>query len=186
MPVAGVQGFVKCAAGSTNAARCAAFTPGSVPRAPASPGVLQAAPIVPVRKQPPLGPVTIHRSEPGAGNNPGNASDALSSSIVQIIDVGKNMAGVCQFQFHGGKAGDQVTIRYGEILHTEDGSLNAMTSVAGQIKSGVPQFQCAHEDVPPIAFQEDRVILSAAETVTFEPKFCWHAFRYAAVPLWEL
>jgi hypothetical protein len=180
VPVGGVQSWVKCVAGSEDAAKCAATNPdGPVPSGPATPGLLQAAPMVPVRKQPPLGPVVIAPGKPGAGNNPGAAN---SSGTVQIIDVGKNIAGVCSFTFRGGKAGDKVQIRYGELLHTADGSLNAMTSVAGQIKGGAPASECPGGNAPAIAFQEDTVFLSGSgEPQPFEPKFCWHAFRYAAV-----
>ena len=77
-------------------------------------------------------------------------------------------------------AGAEITIRYGELLHP-DGSLNAMTSVAGQIKGGQPAKACPDGNAPPIAYQQDVVTLAGHGKEEFEPKFCWHAFRYAAV-----
>ena len=125
--------------------------------------------------------MVLHTSPAGAGDNPKPTVGKKSSEDgqVTIVDVGKNIAGVCSFAFSG-PAGTEITIRYGELLHT-DGSLNAMTSVAGQIKGGQPAHDCPGGNAPPIAYQEDSVTLAGRGTEVFEPKFCWHAFRYAAV-----
>eukprot|EP01051_Picozoa_sp_SAG22_P007706 SAG22_NODE_551_length_9178_cov_3.565371_8_plen_463_part_01 len=150
------------------------------PPPPATPGPLQAATILPVRAQPSLGPVLLdHTSLAGAGDNPKIAGSSSEGGLVTIIDVGKNIAGVCSFAFSG-PAGAEITIRYGELLRP-DGSLNAMTSVAGQIKGGQPAHDCPGGNAPAIAYQQDVVTLAGTGKEVFEPKYCWHAFRYAAV-----
>jgi alpha-L-rhamnosidase len=49
-----------------------------------------------------------------------------------ILDMGVNFTGLYRIRLKGQK-GDTVTFRFGERLY-EDGTLNPMTSVAGQIK----------------------------------------------------
>lgn len=147
------------------------------PPPPATPGALQAATVLPVRKQPSVGEVKLHMSAAGVGDNPKIAGQ--DAGLVTIIDVGKNIAGVCSLAFSG-PAGAEITIRYGELLRP-DGSLNAMTSVAGQIKGGQPAQECPGGNAPAIAYQQDVVTLAGNGIERFEPKFCWHAFRYVAI-----
>jgi hypothetical protein len=133
---------------------------------------------LPVRKQPSIGEVILHTSPAGVGDNP--KITGSDSGLVTIIDVGKNIAGVCSLAFSG-PAGAEINIRYGELLRP-DGSLNAMTSVAGQIKGGQPAKECPGGNAPAIAYQQDVVTLAGSNSKeVFEPKFCWHAFRYVAV-----
>lgn len=146
------------------------------------PGPLEISPLPPVRAQAKITPVAITSSQSGKGDNPANLS-------VQIIDIGTNIAGVCSFSFSGAtrKAGDRITMRYGELLRP-DGTLNAMTSVAGQIKSGQPANECPGTNAPHIAYQEDTYILKGptqSATESWTPSYCWHAFRYIAVGLPE-
>ena len=64
---------------------------------------------------------------------------------LHVYDAGRNMAGVCRFRLTG-PAGSVARARYGEELYP-DGSLNAMTSVAGQIKGpnkGAPCYYFVH------------------------------------------
>ncbi len=93
------------------------------------------------------------------------------SSIV--YDVSQNIAGVVNVTVVG-PAGATLVARYGELLYA-NGSVNAMTSVAGQIKSG-NGGPCA----PAIAFQEDTFILRGGATESFTSPFVWHGFRYIA------
>ncbi|VGO15617.1 hypothetical protein PDESU_04202 [Pontiella desulfatans] len=92
---------------------------------------------------------------------------------VYIVDMGQNFGGWASFKFNV-PAGTQIKMRYGELVH-EDGSLNPMTSVCGQIKnkSGKPQVPGA----PPIAWQEDTYVARGGGE-TYTPQFTFHAFRY--------
>ena len=88
-----------------------------------------------------------------------------------IVDMGQNFGGWASFGFDV-PAGTEITIRYGELLN-KDGSLNPMSSVCGQIKSGQPQYPGA----PPVAWQEDRYIARGGGE-NYTPQFTFHAFRY--------
>jgi hypothetical protein len=94
-----------------------------------------------------------------------------------VLDIGRQISGVCTFCFAGGApAGARVDFRYGELLYT-NGSVNGLTSVAGQVKSG-NGGPCA----PEIAFQEDHYIARGdAGDECFTPRFTWHAARYVGV-----
>lgn len=97
---------------------------------------------------------------------------------VFIVDMGQNFAGVARLRVQG-PAGTKVTLRYGEDIHP-DGSLNVMTSVAGQIKregTGGP-------GAPPVAWQEDSYILAGKGIETWSPRFTFHGFRYVEVTGW--
>jgi hexosaminidase len=91
-----------------------------------------------------------------------------------LVDMGRNFGGVVRLTASGGN-GTRITLRYGELLKP-DGSLNVMTSVAGQIKrkgAGGP-------GAPPVAWQQDDLILGD-RTVVFQPMFTYHGFRYVEV-----
>ncbi len=92
-----------------------------------------------------------------------------------IVDFGRNFGGIIRLSVKG-KASTRITIRYGELLYP-NGSLNVMTSVAGQIKvagtggPGAPDTACAG----------DTFILNGKGKETFQPPFTFHGFRYAEV-----
>jgi alpha-L-rhamnosidase len=118
----------------------------------------------PVRVTRVMKPVRITEPEPG----------------VFIADMGQNFAGVARIRVTG-KAGTIIRMRYGEALH-EDGSLNFLTTVAGQIKeiwhlSGGP-------GAPPTAWQEDDYILNGRGKEVWSPRFTFHGFRYIEVHGW--
>ena len=97
-----------------------------------------------------------------------------------IVDMGKNFAGVARINVRG-PAGTNIKLRYGENIHG-DGSLNWLTTVAGQIKSmwnasGGP-------GAPADAYQEDRYILKGEGTEIYAPRFTFHGFRYIEVTGW--
>lgn len=99
---------------------------------------------------------------------------------VFIADLGQNMAGVARITVRG-KAGTTIRLRYGEDLHP-DGSLNYLTSVAGQIKeiwhlNGGP-------GAPATAWQEDRYTLKGIGSETWWPRFTFHSFRYVEITGW--
>ena len=120
--------------------------------------VSQRAP--PVRRQAPL-PVTLLNS----------------SSSELTLDIGRQIAGVCTFCFAAGIAsGAKIDFRYGELLYP-NGSVNGMTSVAGQVKGG-SGANCE----PHTAFQEDHYTARGdAGGECFTPPFTWHGARYVMV-----
>ena len=90
-----------------------------------------------------------------------------------IFDFGTNMAGKVRLQVTG-NAGEQVKLRFGELLYP-DGSLNVMTTVCGQIK----QSGMGGEGAPALAEQSDTYILRGdPKGESYEPRFTYHAFRY--------
>ena len=90
-----------------------------------------------------------------------------------LVDMGVNFAGTLRATFRDTRDGDEIVLRYGEILYG-DGSLNTATSVAGQQKN--PAIA-----PPGVAEQKDTVVCPEAESFTFEPRFTFHGFRYAEV-----
>ncbi|MBW3625069.1 MAG: glycoside hydrolase family 78 protein [Armatimonadetes bacterium] len=121
-------------------------------------GRLQAQPLPPIRVTETLRPVKL--TEPTSGTH--------------IFDMGENFAGWITLRMNG-KSGDRVTLRFGELLNA-DGTLNVMTSVAGQIKgnNGGP-------GAPPVAWQSDTYILKGGGEESYTPRFTWHGFRYVEV-----
>ena len=90
-----------------------------------------------------------------------------------IFDMGENFAGVVKLKVTG-PSGTKVSIRYGELLNP-DGTLNVMTSVAGQIKSA---SQNQPEGTPIPACQNDIYILKGGSEENYTPRFTFHGFRY--------
>jgi alpha-L-rhamnosidase len=94
---------------------------------------------------------------------------------VYIFDMGQNFAGWARLRVRG-KAGDTVTLRYGELLNP-DSTLNGMTTVAGQLKTagrGGP-------GAPDIAWQKDVYILKGEGEEVFTPRFTFRGFRYVEI-----
>lgn len=138
------------------------------PAVPATPptGRLTAQLQPPIRVTKILRPVRMTECRPG----------------VYIFDLGQNMAGVLGLRVKG-PAGTKVSMRYGEDVHP-DGSLNGMTSVAGQQKR-VWDADWSAPGQPPIAWQEDSYTLKGTgETETWAPRFTFHGFRYVEVTGW--
>lgn len=126
--------------------------------------VLQPIETPPVRLLEPMPAVAVTTPKPGT----------------HIVDFGKNFTGVPEIKLKA-PAGTRVTLRFGELLHA-DGTLNVMTSVAGQIKG---KKKDSDESVggpgaPDIAWQQD-VFISAGKEETYRPDFTFHAFRYMEV-----
>lgn len=102
---------------------------------------------------------------------------------VHIVDFGQNLTGVAEVTLDV-PAGTKIEFRYGELLN-EDGSLNPMTSVCGQIK-GVrknnkgDQVRKGGPGAPAIAWQGDKYFASGGGE-TFRPDFTFHGFRYMEV-----
>ena len=123
-------------------------------------GPLQAQPVPPIQMTAIIKPVTI--SEPEKG--------------VYIVDMGQNFAGLASFKFTL-NAGTKVTIRYGELLY-EDGTLNPMTSVCGQIKG---KRNDSLESHPGVAWQSDIYFAKGHGSEVYTPRFTFHAFRYIEI-----
>jgi len=98
---------------------------------------------------------------------------------VFIFDFGQNFAGWTQLKVKG-PAGTRVRLRSGELLYP-DGTLNGMTSVAGQIKRGGKNYRYDGNGEPATAFQLDEYVLKGRGTEVFTPHFTFHGFRYVEV-----
>ena len=127
--------------------------------APAPEGLLQAQPLPPIKVTASVKPVRI--TEPADG--------------VYIVDMGQNFGGWARFTFDVPR-GTQITMRYGELLY-EDGTLNPMTSVCGQIKRQKP----TNDGSPAVAWQADTYIARGGGVETYTPRFTFHAFRYVEI-----
>jgi len=128
-----------------------------------SPGQLHAQDAPPIRITLKLKPLKLTQPRPG----------------VYIFDFGQNFAGWAQLKVKGA-AGTQVRLRYGELLYP-DGTLNGMTSVAGQMKSGGTNYTYDGTGFPKTAFQLDEYILKGGHEETYTPRFTFHGFRYVEV-----
>jgi len=105
-------------------------------------------------------------------------------SGIYIVDMGQNFAGWVRYQFKVPK-GTQIRCRYGELLN-ENGTLNPMTSVCGQIK-GIRKNRNGKEVLiggpgsPEIAWQADTYIAKGDGWEIYTPRFTFHAFRYIEI-----
>ncbi len=81
---------------------------------------------------------------------------------VAVYDMGQNFAGWAQLRIQGGKAGDEVVLRYSENLK-DNGEVD-QSNIARFIRSG----EC----------QTDRYIMKGDAQETWEPRFTYHGFRY--------
>lgn len=123
-------------------------------------GPLQAEMAPPIRVTRNLKP--IGRTEPKPG--------------LFIFDMGQNFAGWARLKVRG-PAGTTVKLRFGELLNP-DGTLNVMTTVAGQIKKGKENSE---NKSPQLAYQSDTYTLSGRGDEVYLPHFTWHGFRYVEV-----
>lgn len=91
-----------------------------------------------------------------------------------LVDMGVNFTGTFRIKLSG-TAGDTIAFRVGERIY-EDGSLNPMTAVIGQIKrAGV-----GGPGAPDVAWQGAQYILGEKEE-WFEPEFTYLTFRYLEI-----
>ena len=140
-----------------------------VPSVAAGPvGVLRAQPQPPIKVTATLTPVGISEPRPG----------------VFIFDMGQNFAGWARLTLTA-PAGTRVTLRYGELLNG-DGTLNPLTSVAGQVKGTRKTKDGVSERIggpgsPDTAWQTDTYIASGRGPETYTPRFTFHGFRYVEV-----
>ena len=131
-------------------------------------GAMVAQSVPPIRRQGVIHPTVLSASA--------RKSSAPTENTTTILDTGRNHAGTCRFRFGGSKAGDVVALRFGELLHA-DGTLNPMTSAAGQIKGSNPKEPCQ----PALGFQGDVFTLSGKGVDEWTPAWSWHGYRYIEV-----
>ncbi|MCK0156468.1 glycoside hydrolase family 78 protein [Cellulophaga sp. F20128] len=94
---------------------------------------------------------------------------------VYIVDMGVNFTGTYKIKLSG-KPGDSINFRFGERIY-EDGTLNPMTTVIGQIKrKGV-----GGPGAPDIAWQTDSYIIGDSKEAWFQPQFTYHTYRYMEI-----
>jgi len=95
---------------------------------------------------------------------------------VYVVDLGRNFAGQASFELGTGQAGEKIVFRYGELLH-DDGSVNVMTGVCGQIK----RAGMGGPGAPDVAEQIDVYIRRGGGEECYMPTFTWHGFRYVQI-----
>lgn len=94
---------------------------------------------------------------------------------VWIIDFGVNFTGTYKIKVNSSPS-DTLTFRFGERVY-ENGHLNPMTTVIGQIKrKGV-----GGPGAPDVAWQTDRYITGNNKAQWFTPDFTYHVFRYMEI-----
>ncbi|WP_117885215.1 alpha-L-rhamnosidase [Aureibaculum luteum] len=92
-----------------------------------------------------------------------------------IVDMGINFTGTYKIKLSGA-VGDTITFKFGERVY-KDGSVNPMTTVAGQIKKkGV-----GGPGAPDIAWQTDSYIIGDKKEQWFSPDFTYHTYRYMEI-----
>jgi alpha-L-rhamnosidase len=101
-----------------------------------------------------------------------------------IVDFGENFTGLPRIQLNV-PAGTRILLRFGEILH-DDGTLNPMTSVCGQIKGTRTNDKGEEHRIggpgsPHTAWQQDVYIARGDKDETYRPDFTFHAFRYMEI-----
>lgn len=123
--------------------------------------------------------------------NPVRISPLPSNTI--IVDMGINFTGLYRIKLKG-NSGDTVTFRFGERLY-EDGTLNPMTQVAGQIKRVKIKNSLTQEATwnsavfntdngtgcPTVAWQTDKYIFGSKPDILYCPAFTFHVYRYMEI-----
>ena len=92
-----------------------------------------------------------------------------------LVDIGVNFTGLYRIHLKG-EPGDTIFFRFGERIY-DNGELNPMTSVAGQIKkagTGGP-------GAPAIAWQADNYIFGDKTDTWYSPEFTFHTYRYMEI-----
>ena len=97
-----------------------------------------------------------------------------------VYDMGVNFAGWVRIATDL-PTGTKLDLRYGELLY-KDGSLNPMTSVAGQIKYKRKETgeSVGGPGAPEVAWQADTFITKGGKE-SYTPRFTFHGFRYVEI-----
>ena len=103
-----------------------------------------------------------------------SVSRIVGKNGVWLVDMGANRAGTYRVKMRNVPTGTVVKFRLGELMN-EDGTVNVMTAVAGQIKDPKrPPFLG-------VAEQCDTWISDGGAESVFEPRMTFHCFRYIQV-----
>ena len=94
---------------------------------------------------------------------------------IYILDLGVNFTGLYRIRLKG-QPGDTITFRFGERLY-ENGTLNPMTAVCGQIK----EKGIGGPGSPDVAWQTDSYIFGNRTEEWYSPLFTFHVFRYMEI-----
>ena len=94
---------------------------------------------------------------------------------IYLVDMGVNFTGVYKIKLSGTK-GDTITFRFGERIY-ENGTLNPMTTVCGQIK----REGMGGPGAPAIAWQADSYIIGNSSGIWYSPEFTFHTYRYMEI-----
>lgn len=94
---------------------------------------------------------------------------------ITMVDMGEVFTGTYRIILKGNK-GDTISFRFGERIH-EDGSLNPMTSVIGQIK----RKGMGGPGAPDIAWQTHSYIIGENTSISYKPEFTYHSYRYMEI-----
>ena len=122
-------------------------------------GILQESFFPPVQINQEIIPVGVSTHEPGT----------------YLVDMGVNFTGTYKIKLSGNK-GDTIHFRFGERIY-ENGALNPMTTVIGQIKrKGI-----GGSGAPDIAWQTDSYIIGDDASAWFQPDFTYHTYRYMEI-----
>ncbi len=92
-----------------------------------------------------------------------------------IVDMGVNYTGLYKIKLTGDK-GDTIIFRFGERIY-DNGELNPMTAVCGQIK----RKGMGGPGAPDIAWQTDSYIFGDKSEVWYSFSFTFHVFRYMEI-----
>jgi len=92
-----------------------------------------------------------------------------------VVDMGENFTGTFRINMTG-TSGDTLVFRFGERIY-EDGRLNPMTSVIGQIK----RKGMGGPGAPDTAWQTHSYIFGDDTSVSYKPDFTYHAYRYMEI-----
>lgn len=94
---------------------------------------------------------------------------------IYVVDMGVNFTGTYRIKL-AGNVGDTITFRFGERIYN-DGTLNPMTTVIGQIKrKGV-----GGPGAPDVAWQTDSYVIGSDKAAWFQPEFTYHTYRYMEI-----
>ncbi len=127
-------------------------------------GELQAQNLSPIKITATLNPVKLTEPKPNT----------------YIFDMEQNFSGWVKLKVEA-PSGTIIKLRYGELLY-EDGTLNVMTSVAGQIKGKNKDGSLrGGAFAPDTAWQSDTYITNGKGVESYTPRFTFHAFRYVEV-----
>jgi alpha-L-rhamnosidase len=100
---------------------------------------------------------------------------ATPAKDIHVANLGSVITGIYKVRLKG-NPGDTVRLRFGERVY-DDGMLNPMTTVCGQIKSKGKGGAGA----PDTAWQADTYVLGTDTDVWYSPEFTSHAFRYIEI-----